>query len=127
MAMLSNVGQKVDFQIRQGSDFGPVKLTFTNPDGTPVNLTGATLQAQIRKNVSDATQAASFTFNIVNAAQGIASMKLTSFQTAALQPGATIDDPGGRYIWDMELVDSSGSISSPMYGDLQVMREVTRV
>ena len=38
----------------------------------------------------------------------------------------TLSDPAGEYFWDLEFTDTSGIISSPMYGNLQVFREVTR-
>ena len=45
MATLGYIGERLDLLIRQGATFGPFDVTLANPDKTPVNLTGATVQA----------------------------------------------------------------------------------
>lgn len=53
MATLGYIGEKLDLLVRQGATLGPFAVTLTNPDNTPVNLTGATLRAHLRKKALD--------------------------------------------------------------------------
>ena len=41
MTTLGYIGEKFDLLIKQGSTLGPFSITLSNPDNTPVNLTGA--------------------------------------------------------------------------------------
>lgn len=126
MTAISNVGAQVNLSVRQGADF-ITQLTFTNPDGSAVDLTGCELVAQIRRNINDVTPAAAFTFAIAAPTTGIAVMSMAAAITATLVCGpAGLSDPLSQYVWDLELVNSSGAISSPLYGNVQVFREVTR-
>lgn len=56
---------KYTMNIEQGADY-KIKLTIKDSAGALVDLTGHVFRGQIRKNVSDATVQASFTFNILN-------------------------------------------------------------
>ena len=124
MQTVSNIGGAVTLQVAQGTTFGPVALTFTNPDGTPVNLTGAALAMEIRKTPSTPVLA-SATLIITNAAAGLAAMTLPDSVTSALQAGPNLGDPASQYVWDLKLTDASGYVSRPMYGPMQIWREVT--
>ena len=45
---IGNTGSRLDLRIRQGGTF-EFSIQAKNPDGSPLNLTGATLSAQIRR------------------------------------------------------------------------------
>lgn len=46
--------QRLDLTITQGATFRPPPFTYTYPDGvTPIDLTGAAVQLEIRQNVDD--------------------------------------------------------------------------
>jgi hypothetical protein len=124
MTVLSNVGTQTDLLIRQGADF-LTTLTFTNPDTTPVNLTGCTLAAQLRRTPRAASVMATFALSITNPTGGIATMGLSAATTAALTCGDNATDSLSSYWWDLKLVDSTGKISSPLNGNVQVFREIT--
>ena len=112
-------------RVRQGADF-ITTLTFTNPDSSAVDLTGCTLHAQIRRNVADVTPAAAFSFVIAAPTTGVAVMSMAAAITATLVCGLSLSDALSQYVWDLELVSSAGQVSSPLYGNVQVFREVTR-
>ena len=53
MAQVGTRGERLDLIVRQGATLGPHTVTLTNPDGSAVNLTGCTIQGQVRKDPLD--------------------------------------------------------------------------
>jgi hypothetical protein len=96
----------VNITIEQGTDFENV-YTVTNPDGTPLDLTGYTSSAKIKKFPSSTTSS-SFSVGIVTSAgQVVVSMAHTV--TNALSPG--------RYYYDVIITSgSTGKISRIIEG-----------
>ncbi len=126
MSTIGFIGAKLNLLIRQGCDFGPFNVTLTNPNTTPVILTGCTIKGQIRRKAADKTVAAEFNVSITNAAQGQYSFQLSDDVTSALEAADNLDDPISKYVWDMVLLDSSGRSTPLYYGDVAVFRGVTR-
>lgn len=94
--------------IRQGDDVSR-QITITE-DGAAVNLTGCTLTFHLRAPgaVVDAITPAP-TLALTTPLSGIATLTLTDTQTAALT-GAAV------YAYEIELVDGTGLISTPVNG-----------
>lgn len=124
--VLGKIGTQVDLLIKQGSTFGPMVATLTNPDLTPVNLTACIIRGQIRKKALDATIVASFVVAITNETGGVFEFGLTDEVTAIITADEIMQKPGSKYVWDMELEDSLGRVIPLYYGDVTVFREVTR-
>lgn len=124
--VLGNIGERIDLRIRQGADFGPVRGTMTNPDGSPVNLTGCTLRGMVKKKPSDTLPAATFAVTVTDALAGRYEFTLPNTATFNLKAGPRIDAPESAYVWDMEMLDSQGRVVPLYYGDVQVLREITR-
>lgn len=124
MPKISNLGAIVDLSIAQATDFGPVSLTFLNPDQTPVNLTGSSLAADLRKNPTSPPLAA-FTVVITDAVNGKATLSMPFSITSTLQAANVPNDPAGAYVWDLKWTDSLGDVSRPLYGAVTVWREIT--
>lgn len=61
-------------------------------DGTPVNLSGYTIEGVIKQAYADASPAATFAVTVLNAAQGLFEISLTEVQTAALAFDAGVFD-----------------------------------
>lgn len=103
---LSNLGEKLDFRIRQGTTYGPLQGFLTNPDDTPIDLTGATLRGQVGDDVIAVT--------IVDAITGEFSFELSAADTvlvASLIP------------WNLEMEDSAGRVLPLIYGFVQVVTQ----
>jgi hypothetical protein len=66
-------------------------ITLTNRDGSPYNLSGASLTGEIRRDFDDSLQAV-FNTQILNAASGTAVLFLTTGQTCALEEAASSYD-----------------------------------
>jgi hypothetical protein len=126
VTQISNVGADVDLFIQQGADFAS-QLTFQNPDASPVNLTGCTLAAMLRRRGLETQLVANFTVLVfAPATAGIATLSLSAAQTAILKCGETPADPDFQYVWDLKFVDSGGKASIPLRGAVMVLRSVTR-
>lgn len=125
--LVSNIGAVVNLAIAQATDFGPVTLTFTNPDGTPVDLTGVTLAADLALPATPRTPVATFTLTITSPpTAGIALMSMPDATTATLSAQAYPGDTSqGNYVWDLKMTSAGGLVSRPLYGQVTVWREVT--
>lgn len=128
MAQIGTKGAELDLLIRQGATFGPVTSTLTNPDDSPIDLTGAIIRAQIRKTASSSIERGCvISFDIIDAANGVFQWYLDAQTTANLHADNESEDaPASMYVWDMELEDSIGRILPLIYGKVRVFREVTR-
>lgn len=133
---IGSFGSPVDIDLSQGTDF-PVTLTIRNPStinpvtgekilGTPVNLTGCQIEAQIRRRALDSGVLAIFEATIVNAVGGVVSLKLDSIVTTSIKAGETLKDALSNAVWDAKLIDSLGFKSPVCYGDVLILRTVTR-
>jgi hypothetical protein len=96
---------KANIVIDQGSDFS-TEISVTDDNGDPVNLTGYSAAAQMRKHYTSAT-AISFVALSMNAA--------TSSNVTA-----------GRYVYDCEITSSSNVVSRLVEGIVTVTPQVTR-
>lgn len=126
--VIGDIGARLDLLIRQGATFGPNQMTVVDTaTGLPINLTGATLRAQIRKTADSPTVAATAVFVINNAAGGEVTWEFTEAAMAALTCDPDDPDaPASRYVWDMEVQLASGRVIPLLYGDVRVWREVTK-
>lgn len=128
MAVVGTKGQELDLLIRQGASLGPIGCRLTNPDTSPMNLTGAVIRAQIRKTASAAASTgAAAVCVITNALNGEFTYEFTTEATTALVADEVSEEaPASIYTWDMELQDASGRVTPLVYGKVNVFREVTK-
>jgi hypothetical protein len=109
------MGTKANLKIDQGSDFS-TSITLTDDDGSALNLTGYTGAAQLRKYYTSTT---SIDFNVdVDANTGAVSLSMTSNTTNHIE--------AGRYVYDVELTDTSGTVSRILEGIVTITPGVTR-
>jgi hypothetical protein len=99
---------KYDITIEQGATF--IKnFVYQDSNGNPINMTGMTLTAQVKRTYSDTTPSATFTCTIANQAisanLGNFTIELSSIETAALLPVQAQDfqTPSTNYCWDLYL------------------------
>lgn len=127
MADIITKGQELNLTIRQGATFGPIVCTLKDHLGTPINITGFTFAAQVRKTPSS-RKATGFaaTCTIVNAALGQYSFEFPAASTAALEVGDTENSEDSLYYWDMEMIQADARVIPLVYGSVKVFREVTK-
>lgn len=109
----------LDFTIEQGATFN-LLLTW-EIDDVPVNLTNYTARLQARVDVEDSEVILSLTTGAgitLGGAAGTISLDQTGVQTALL--------PAGTYVYDLELIAGSGSVTRLVQGELNISPEVTR-
>jgi len=95
----------VNIVIEQGTDYSEV-FTVNNPDGTPLDLTGYSGTAKIRK-FPESTSSTSFGVGIVSTA-GQVVVSLANTVTSELS--------GGRYYYDVIITSSIGKKSKVVDG-----------
>lgn len=127
MATLGYIGERLDLLVRQGATLGTFDATMQNPDGSAVNLIGATIRGQVRKKALDPTVVTDIDVTITDAVLGKYSFGLSVAKTTIIAAGETLKEPASLYVWDLELVDSTGRVIPLYYGNVTVFREVTRV
>jgi len=110
----------LDFTIEQGATFN-LLLTWKIND-TPVNLTGYTARLAARVDVEDTVVILSLTTSnggiTLGGSAGTISLDQTAVQTTAL--------PAGTYVYDLELITGSATVTRLVQGELNISPEVTR-
>jgi len=107
---------KANIIIDQGTDFSAL-IDVETASNTVYDLTGFTVQAQMRKNYSS-TSATTFSCSH-NSAYGQISMSLDKTITATLEPG--------RYLYDIEITSSVGAVARVVEGTVTVTPGMTRI
>ena len=106
---------KANIIIDQGTTFNSV-IELTDDDDEPVDLTNYTGRSQMRKHY---TSSNSYSFAVsLGGNAGSITLSMTAAQTALIT--------AGRYVYDVEVVDSSNTVSRIVEGIVTVTPEVTR-
>lgn len=106
---------KANLIIDQGSTYSTV-IGVTDDNDASIDLTGYSGSAQIRKHYSSSN---SVPFSVgISPADGSVVLSLSSTQTSALR--------AGRYVYDVELTNSSNVVSRIVEGIVTVTPQVTR-
>lgn len=110
------MGTVTNLYIDQGATYNAIVQVFDDDDNV-YDLSGYTANSQIRKNYASNTVAATFTANVLSAANGTISLSLSASQTGNLKYG--------RYVYDVEIT-SGNTILRPIEGTVVVYPQVTR-
>jgi hypothetical protein len=105
---------KVNLVVDQGSTF-QTSITFNDESGNTINFSDYTGAAQMRKHF---TSSNSVSFGVSLTSQGVITLSLTANQTGNLV--------AGRYVYDLEVTDSTNQISRLIEGIVTVTPNVTR-
>lgn len=106
---------KANIVIDQGTTF-QTSINVTDVNDNAVNLTGYTAVAQMRKHYTSPTSYAFTT--AISPIGGVVTLSMTA--------NTTNNIVAGRYVYDCELTDSSGSVSRLVEGIVTVTPGVTR-
>lgn len=127
MPQIGFIGERLDIIVRQGTNLGPYLVTLTDKNGSPIDLTGCTIQGQVRKNALDQGEpVAEFEVVYTDRTAGQFSFGMGHAITALIPAGEFQKDEASQYKWDMELQDSQGRKIPLYYGTFENFREVTR-
>ena len=109
---------QANLTIYQGDDY-VADVVVMEVDGiTPADLTGYTAQSQIRTDYSDDSPTPAATFEIAINANTI---------TMVLHHDVTTTLDNQSYVWDVQVIDSTGWITTLLAGQALVTKEVTKV
>lgn len=106
---------RADLCIYQGDDYAAL-VTVLNANGTPADLTGYVVQAQIRRNTADVETEIAATINTLVSVNTI-TLAIPHDVTATLN---------GKYVWDLQLTSEAGMVTTILAGKANVTAEVTR-
>lgn len=108
----------VNLNIYAGDDYA-ADITVTEVDGlTPADLTGYTAQSQIRQSLTSAVPDPVAQFACTIAAHVI---------TIVLNHDLSKLLTTGPYVWDLQIVDATGWITTLVAGQVIVTKEVTKL
>jgi hypothetical protein len=103
--------------IDQGSDYF-TEITVEGGNGLAFDLTGYTARGQIRRTYSSLT-AIPFTANVTDATSGQITIELGHTATSQMR--------SGRYVYDIEIVNSTnGEVTRVVEGQVELAPGVTR-
>jgi hypothetical protein len=103
----------VNLKLYEGDDF-TLALIVSNPDDTPADLTGCTPLAQIRATPGDIDPIAVF---VASVAGDTVNLHLAGADSATLTAAA---------VWDCQITDTAGYVTTLAAGTIAVTAEVSR-
>jgi len=103
--------------INAGATFSQQFDLAQSDDSSPLNLTGYTISAQIRKHAGSSNPT-TFTATAMDAANGLLLISLTPVQTTSLKTG--------RHVYDIVITDAAGDKTRVVEGSVLVREGVTR-
>lgn len=107
---------RYDLKVEQGATF-VVEIECQDEAGNPIDLTGYSAAAQIRRTHSSASPSAEFTPTIIPTL-GRVSLALTASQTSGVTHSTGV--------WDCELTSPEGVVTRLAEGKVSVSPEVTK-
>lgn len=108
----------VELIIDQGATFNNIINLSDDITNSNVNISGYVVRSQMRRSYYSANATANITCTITNAAQGEITMNLNANTTANIK--------AGRYLFDLETVDTIGTVSRVLEGIITVTPGITR-
>lgn len=108
------MAQKVNIVIDQGTTFN-MDFAFTDDYDQPINFNTYQGRSEMRKSYTSSTF---YPFTVSLSSDGIISMSMNATTTSSIA--------AGRYVYDLEVVDSNGVVSRLVEGIATVTPEVTR-
>lgn len=92
---------KFDITVEQGATFS-LAVQPKNQDGTALDLTGATIKAQIKKTYSESSPVASFEFSITS---NVITLTMSAENTSLLpvDPASDFQIKPTRFMWFLEV------------------------
>ena len=113
-------GTRIDLDVRQGATLVPFTLNFKNPDGSAMDLTGATVFGEIRKNALDAgVPKVALAVTYPDRLLGQVKLGATAAQME-IPCGETINHPDSQYRLDIWVIDALLQHLPVAYGVVRV-------
>lgn len=108
----------VELFMDQGSDFNNVLNLSDDLTNANINITGYIITSQMRRSYYSANASANITCTITDAQNGEVTMTVPANTTANIK--------AGRYLFDVEVIDSVNKKSRILEGIITVTPQVTK-
>lgn len=108
----------VELYIDQGTTFNNIINITDDTTNTPVNISGYTISSQLRRSYYSVNASANITCTITDAANGEVTLSMTAANTSNIK--------AGRYLFDVETIDTSNTVSRILEGIITVTPQITR-
>ena len=108
----------VELYMDQGATFNNVINLTDDTTNANVNISGYTVRSQMRRSYYSQNSTANLVCVISNAANGEITMRLAAANTSNIK--------AGRYLFDLETVDTIGNVTRVLEGIITVTPEITR-
>lgn len=112
------MGAFVELFMDQGTTFNTIINLSDDLTNANINVSGYTVRSQMRRSYYSVNASANLICTITNSANGEITLSLPANTTANIK--------AGRYLFDLETVDTFGTVSRPLEGIITVTPEVTR-
>ena len=108
----------VELYIDQGANFRNVINLTDDVTNSVISLASYNVRSQMRRSYYSINASANIVCTITDSSNGEITMTLDSANTAGIK--------AGRYLFDLETVDSNGFVSRVLEGIITVTPQVTR-
>lgn len=108
----------VELFMDQGATFNNIINLSDDLTNANINVSGYIVRSQMRRSYYSANATANIICTITSAINGEITMSLPANTTANIK--------SGRYLFDLETVDTTGTVSRVLEGIITVTPEVTR-
>jgi hypothetical protein len=107
----------VELYMDQGATFSNVINLTDDVTNDVINITGYTVRSQMRRSYYSTNPSANITCTITNAANGEVTLTLPATATANLK--------AGRYLFDVQTIDTSNNVVRILEGIMTVTPRIT--
>jgi hypothetical protein len=108
----------VELYMDQGATFNNVINLADDTTNANINVTGYLVRSQMRRSYYSTNASANIVCTITDAANGKITMSLGAANTSTIK--------AGRYLFDLETVDTQGTVTRVLEGIITVTPEITR-
>lgn len=111
------IAAEYDLNIDRGSTFSQTFVLTDPSTEAAINLAGYTARSEVRRNYSASTSLIDFTIVIVSATGSITISATAAETTLESEPEAAGINPTPlRGVWDLDIIDGSGTVTKLMRG-----------
>lgn len=116
---------KHNIVIEQGATF-PLYVTWNDPDGSPIDLTGARVRLQVRQTPASTAKLVDFDSAALVAGQTIGPLNTTGVISIKLSAALTAPLTFTLAEWDLVITLAGGEVTRLLEGKASVSPSVTR-
>lgn len=108
----------IELYMDQGATFNNSVTLVNDSTNTAINVASYTIRSQMRRSHWSANATANLVCTVADAANGIITVGLAAANTSNIR--------SGRYVFDLEIQDSSNTVTRLLEGIITVTPEVSR-